>query len=365
MSMQLNRTDFDALENMLIASGVVSAPFEAKTFLESAVASSPRALDLVSSINLGGNPRNTASAIVNGFSRFGKDMPGRESLLLVIDQLKRNVGDDQQRWLNDLAWRYSLSSSFLASKTDNSSEFERIVRGANLFLDVAAWRAKLEALEGQVCRILAPCISDNQVKDCCGTGFLLGPDLVLTNWHVVCDVIAQPDLAHRIKLEFDYKNDAPSAHVKPESFTLAPGKWLVDYSPNGADDPTKLDYALLRLSGRPGDARGWVKEVNPAHNFRVDPALYILQHPSGQPMKLAIDTDAVVEISPNDARVRYRTNTEPGSSGSPCFNQKWELVALHHSGQTGTTPKWNEGIPIKAILALLNTRGIHLPGAVV
>ncbi len=28
----------------------------------------------------------------------------------------------------------------------------------------------------------------------------------------------------------------------------------------------------------------------------------------------------------------YTTDTEPGSSGSPCFNDQWELIALHHSG---------------------------------
>ena len=37
---------------------------------------------------------------------------------------------------------------------------------------------------------------------------------------------------------------------------------------------------------------------------------------------------------PEDKRdfLYYRTDTEPGSSGSPCFNDPWELVALHHSG---------------------------------
>jgi hypothetical protein len=28
--------------------------------------------------------------------------------------------------------------------------------------------------------------------------------------------------------------------------------------------------------------------------------------------------------------IRYRTDTEEGSSGSPVFNEQWQVVALHH-----------------------------------
>jgi hypothetical protein len=30
--------------------------------------------------------------------------------------------------------------------------------------------------------------------------------------------------------------------------------------------------------------------------------------------------------------IRYETDTQPGSSGSPVFNDQWQLAALHHSG---------------------------------
>ena len=33
-----------------------------------------------------------------------------------------------------------------------------------------------------------------------------------------------------------------------------------------------------------------------------------------------------------DSFLHYRTDTSPGSSGSPVFNDQWEIVALHHSG---------------------------------
>ncbi len=57
---------------------------------------------------------------------------------------------------------------------------------------------------------------------------------------------------------------------------------------------------------------------------------------------------------------RYRTNTDKGSSGSPCFDANWTLVALHHLGDPAYYPEnksaFNQGIPFTAIMALLRKR---------
>jgi V8-like Glu-specific endopeptidase len=74
-------------------------------------------------------------------------------------------------------------------------------------------------------------------------------------------------------------------------------------------------------------------------------------------LKLAMDTKSVLKTNANNTRVRYRTNTEKGSSGSPVFNETWELAALHHSGDRSIVPVYNQGIPFAAILALLEKRG--------
>ena len=86
------------------------------------------------------------------------------------------------------------------------------------------------------------------------------------------------------------------------------------------------------------------------------PALYprmplqILLHPRAAPLKLAVDTDAVTRVNANGTRVRYATNTEAGSSGSPCFDMDFLLVALHHYGDPQYhQPKYNQGIPIGKI----------------
>ena len=67
-------------------------------------------------------------------------------------------------------------------------------------------------------------------------------------------------------------------------------------------------------------------------------------------------------------RVHYYADTNHGSSGSPVFNRLWEVIALHHSGgpyppesvtrktENDVLYAFNEGIPMKAILAEFKTR---------
>jgi V8-like Glu-specific endopeptidase len=76
----------------------------------------------------------------------------------------------------------------------------------------------------------------------------------------------------------------------------------------------------------------------------------IAQHPDGSPLKLALDMQSVISVNDNGTRVRYATNTEPGSSGSPCFDLDWSLVALHHLGDPAwREPKFNQGVPASII----------------
>jgi hypothetical protein len=149
-------------------------------------------------------------------------------------------------------------------------------------------------------------------------------------------------------------------------------EWLVDQSPYSPRDfesaPTsgprddELDYALVRLADAPGDdavsgtARGYMR-LPEATDVEADAALFIIQHPQGQPLKLAFHT--VKDVQPT--RITYSTNTREGSSGSPCFDYRWQLVALHHSGDPAYHAERNQGIPIAAIRRLLTSRGVTLP----
>jgi V8-like Glu-specific endopeptidase len=243
-------------------------------------------------------------------------------------------------------------------------EQERIVKAYNLPFDPLPW---LGTVMGLVCRICRVEIAGAPM----GTGFLVGPDLVMTNYHVVRESVEEELPARFIKLRFDYKTLADSVTVgQGRLVTLHDTEWLVDASPNsqGAYDEipaTALDYALLRTAEAPGTdivdvvqqgKRGWIPV--PVRNFEFKPGtpLNILGHPQGEVLKLSIDTDSVLSINQPKTRIRYTTNTDPGSSGSPCFDLGWNLVALHHGGDSNYTanhkPQYNQGIPFSTIRKL-------------
>jgi len=281
----------------------------------------------------------------------------------------------------------------LAPATPSQPELERIIKATDSFLDVDRWRTRLGEIEGQVCRIE---IQPNE-DTIYGTGFLVGPDVVITNYHVV-EAVIQGEQGHTtdqksqalssdVILRFDYKRLADGTTLNPGTVYRLAKDWLIDKSPmspvDGQPEPKsgvpqldELDYALLRLDSVPGDTpvgdkpepeaplRKWIKVPTQSHHFQPDTALFIVQHPQGEPLQLALDTNAIIGLNENHTRVAYRTNTLPGSSGSPCFNSNWELVALHHSGDPNFAPThrptYNEGIPFTAILALLEKRGLSL-----
>jgi hypothetical protein len=207
--------------------------------------------------------------------------------------------------------------------------YEKVV-GLNNLLSIG-WVGRALELAAAVCRVNTPAGP--------GSGFLIATDLLLTNHHVLPDAA----VAAATVAEFNYQI-AWSGEPEPVRRFTCDASFF--------HNNKALDYAIVRVNGAPGDIFGFVnlaKRAEPAVNDFVS----VIQHPQGGPKKIAF-TDNKVSAVFGDL-VQYSTDTEPGSSGSPVFNQDWEIVGLHHrggglAGPDGKKYFTNEGILIGSVV---------------
>jgi endonuclease G len=156
-----------------------------------------------------------------------------------------------------------------------------------------------------------------------GTGFMVSPRLMLTNNHV----LPSRESARFSEAEFDFQNDRFGRPLPVSVYGLDPDAFFAT--------STELDYSLVAVapastSGRELRSYTWTRLVAAQGKALLGDALNIIQHPKGQMKQIVLRSNELLDLL--DDFAHYSTDTEPGSSGSPVFNDQWEVVALHHSG---------------------------------
>jgi len=221
---------------------------------------------------------------------------------------------------------------------EGAAEFEAYVLESAPATDVELFHAQMRTCERAVCRVEGPKY---------GTGLLVGPGLVVTNYHVVDTVTNGGD----VSITFDYKMKADGNTLQEGTkYKLQAGsRWLAASSPRDA-----LDYALLRVAGSPEKGSVNSQQGAPVRGHLIPKAqtltegdpLYIIQHPKAEAQKFAVGVVSKTDLPKH--HVYYTVNTELGSSGSPCFDAQWRPVALHHWGSD--EKKINRGVIFSEIL---------------
>lgn len=259
-------------------------------------------------------------------------------------------------------------------QVDDGTNLERLVQDSGLFADLNAWRSRLAAIEGRICRVEVK-IDPGLIL---GTGFLVSPELLLTAYHVLEPVVEGQAPPEDASFRFDYKESPGGRSLHPGTvFHLAPKDWLVDGlpgdpRPDQAPDEDRLDFVLVRLDGYPGDEpvgglasgpwstrRGWIEMPPAPPELGPGQPISIVHYPEGRPLRISFDTEGVARVAENRSRLWYRAPTLPGSGGAPVFNLAFELVAIHEGGSTELN--LNFGVPIARILEHLAKKG-HLQG---
>ncbi|TAE59855.1 MAG: serine protease [Nostocales cyanobacterium] len=213
-----------------------------------------------------------------------------------------------------------------------------------------------------------------------GTGFLVGRSYLLTNYHII-DIIDLKYISYMFA-EFGYEYDSLGRKSEQINYQLT----KIEATNN------KLDYALIKLQskseklslGKPiekeaGNLFGFIQlnsdqniisppisqkilskyqipidddqeiqkqieeTLNKSNKIRdIDPQDFdwipnillgepaiMIQHPQGEYKQIVLTNNRIIKI--NKDFLYYETDSDNGSSGSPVFNQKWELVGMNRA----------------------------------
>jgi len=275
--------------------------------------------------------------------------------LLLRDALARKPGNES---LRTVATLLGLAPAPFSGASAGAGGYEALVAKVSPLESTGTWRKRMVACERKVCQILA----DDQAI---GTGFLVGPGLVMSNWHVFEAGNGAGTLAalERYAARFDFRGadgQAP-ADAGIEVAIDAKAGYL------DASHKIDLDYVLLSLDRKLGDepipsgeARGWL--ALGTREFEPNETCLVLQHPASRTLEVAPGSVLGWVADRKGDIYEHMADTLGGSSGSPCFAPDWTLLAMHHRTDP-VSERCNRAIATSAILKRMRDEGTlrHLP----
>ncbi|WP_163928003.1 DNA/RNA non-specific endonuclease [Rhizobium leguminosarum] len=199
-----------------------------------------------------------------------------------------------------------------------------------------------------------------------GTGFLISDRLLITNNHVIPTERAARDFL----AEFDYELGLDRRPKPVTKFELDPATFFV------TSDRDDLDFTIVavgaRFSGQAELAQlGYCGLSAAPDKHSIGEFANLVQHPDARMKEIVVRESQIV--ARGQFALHYLADTEPGSSGSPVYNDQWEVIALHHWGVPHREVKLpdgtpiprdvNEGIRVSAIIAELQRVIPRMPAA--
>jgi V8-like Glu-specific endopeptidase len=338
MTVKLTQGDFRRLVDLVQGLPDFSGGRDRRRLVAAALEGSPRAGTILAGLDLGGTPRGAAVEVVKSLADFGQVAYGKEALGVFLSYLQGITGEEQAEFVASLFATYPMNDAGAARNrpidrwrgTESAEDVREKIIGENTLRDISMLEMALEAARAVV-RVGLP--------DGAGSGFMIAPDLLMTNHHV----IASREEAAGAEFMFDYQLDRSGKAREPVTVSAAPTDVF------RTDEP--LDYTVVQVAGPPDF--GAALTLRPAV-LRRDERVSIIQHPGGHFKKISMQNNFVAYA--DRQVVQYYTSTLPGSSGSPVFNDAFEVIAIHHSGgmleEPGTERRYlrNAGSSMVAVL---------------
>lgn len=258
---------------------------------------------------------------------------GRKDDILktILHNYKNRIFSDEKGPSPDENWR----------SIDGSIQFEKIIGETSTLLPISFLK------KGILCSMSVVRIVWGNTL---GTGFLSNNNFIITNNHV----LPTREAAREAIIQFNYENNWDGSPVSYENFKLDPDSGF--YTSENYKDPNSYDYTAAKIAFDANSRFGSL--AFSLSTPRINDSVFIIQHPSGGPKQIALSHNTVTFV--DEHKIQYLTDTMPGSSGSPVFNDKWEVVALHNSVGWSQEPGLsrtafrNQGINAQRIIERLN-----------
>ena len=255
-----------------------------------------------------------------------------ESLSEIPKEIERQLNESQTPFLN---------IQDTVGVDIQESDFEKLIGGKSQLVKISFLNKAMKASKS-VCRVIVDKGKNKEVK---GTGFLIEGGFLITNNHV----LKNTKRADKARIEFNYEEDESGIPKTIESYELDSSDFLTD---------SKLDFTRIKVKDPNNSLSKWgALKINTEYIPEIGEPVNIIQHPDGGYKQIALTANEV--ISNNWMHyLFYNADTLPGSSGSPVFNQDWEVIALHHAGRLMTDKKGGLRINAKGDRTSAN-RGVY------
>lgn len=336
-------------------------------------------------------PQDTSEAVCLALAALAD---GVDAYACVVAAIAAGIFDPSADAKSVTTDRQALSKRMLDALERNQSRAvrqavssrEALIDDDDFWTDMGHLLPSITLARRRLCRIEA---SPPDKASQFGTGFLIGPSLVLTNLHVVAGIEEHLPVEKlrklRLELRFDFsettgrKKDKASTYFAAEHWCVAKGGlgddthegpkedywWNAEAKRMAWDELVQdtLDYAIIRVEGTPGLQRGWYSLTDVPEEPAV--GAWALHHPNKLDQTV---TRGVVQAKLNkvmNSRMFHGASTAKGSSGGLLLDQDGAPMALHYLGLKAENEdpaqenhRINVGIPFKVLADALEAQGI-------
>lgn len=313
MTVQLSQPDFQRLTRIVQNLPDFANVRDRRRLVAGALQGVAQADIILARLDLDGAPMGVSVEVVRFLAQFGRVAYDKEALAVFLNYIQPYTGDQDKDFIVELFQNYPLDVPVSPSRgignwkgMGSTADIKEKIIGENTLRDIYILNLALEASKAVV-RI--------DTSEGLGTGFMIAPDLLMTNNHV----IKTQEIAQKSDFSFNYQLDINGKECPTQTIgALADGVFYTN---------EELDFTVVNLKNVPNFGKSLILN---SKLMRPDDRVAIIQHPGGHLKKISIQNNFIAYA--DNKVLQYTTSTEPGSSGSPVFDDNFQVIGIHHSG---------------------------------